>query len=466
MRNAAGILAAYTGSFAGDPGPDPPPEDERVSVVVDAPAEVRYIDGASFVLDQPPTIPAIWGEGTQVLWAEGEALMIAGGQGLGKTTLAGQLVRALLRVGDGRVLGLPVAYQGEPLLYLGMDRPSQIARSLGRQFAESDRKALGGLVVRPGPPPGDLAAQPMLLAGMAEELGAKVVIVDSLKDAAIGLSDDQVGAAYNRSRQILLQSGVQLLELHHVVKRGARPGDPITSVADIYGSTWLTNGAGSVVLLNGEPGDPIIGFRHVKQPAEEVGPYRLLHDQAAGTLTIEHGVDFVALVRASGVDGLTAKAAAVAVTEKPNPSRADIEKARRRLDQLVTAGALTRITGERGGGDSRQTTAWFLAAGEQSHAITEFDESPDQGNHTLFDDEGESRVASARPALPNQAGGKPPGPLGDQAAGGAAGRAAQGLGGNTINNTVNQTNQYPTSDVAAQSAVREMGAMYSQPGRW
>ena len=195
----------------------------------------KVFDGAEFVLDQPPTIPCVWGDGSQVLWAEGEALMIAGGQGLGKTTLAGQLVRALLGVGDGQVLGLPVAQQGDPVLYLAMDRPRQIARSLARQFTEADRSALGGLIVRPGPPSADLAAQPLLLAGMAAEFGARVVVVDSLKDAAIGLSDDQVGAAYNRARQSLLHTGVQLLELHHVVKRGAHPGGPITSVADIYG---------------------------------------------------------------------------------------------------------------------------------------------------------------------------------------------------------------------------------------
>lgn len=388
MKDAAGILSAYAESFNGDPGPPEPPTADEIM----PPTADEFVDGARFILDQPSTVPAVWGEGSHVLWAEGEALMIAGGQGLGKTTLAGQLVRALLGVGESRVLGLPVEFQGEPLLYLGMDRPRQIARSLGRQFEEKDRKALGGLIVRAGPPPADLAAQPMLLAGMAAELGARVVIIDSLKDAAIGLSDDQVGAAYNRARQILLSTGVQLLELHHIVKRNGRDGQAGPPTVDsIYGSTWLTSGVGSIILLNGEPGDPIIGFRHLKQPAEEVGPYRLLHDQAAGSLTIEHGVDFVALVRATGVDGLSAKAAAQAITEKSNPSRADVEKARRRLDQLVGAGLLVRVEGQRGGGDVRSPTAWFLAASDESQPITESAKCAGQANHTLFDDGKETR---------------------------------------------------------------------------
>lgn len=66
-------------------------------------------------------------------------------------------------------------------------------------------------------------------------------------------------------------------------------------------------------------------------------------------------------------------------------------------------------------------------------------------------------IAGARPAIPNAAGGKPPG--GDPAKAGA--QAA----GNTINNTVNQTNNYPTEDVATGSAVREMGAMHAPAGK-
>ena len=216
-----------------------------------------------------------------------------------------------------------------------------------------------------GPPPRDLAANPALLATMAGYYGAGVVIVDSLKDAAVRLSEDSVGAQWNRARQHLLAQGCQLLELHHSIKRGPA-GAPISGVADIYGSTWLTSGCGSIILLTGEPGDPIVAFRHVKQPAEEVGPYQLLHDESAGHLAIDFQVDLVELVKLSGVDGLTAKDAAVAITGRNKPSAADVEKARRRLNQKVQDGSLVRIDGSRGGagGASKGSTptAWFLAS--------------------------------------------------------------------------------------------------------
>lgn len=67
-------------------------------------------------------------------------------------------------------------------------------------------------------------------------------------------------------------------------------------------------------------------------------------------------------------------------------------------------------------------------------------------------------LAGASPALPNMAGGKAP-----EMPGGDAKNGAQAAG-NQINNTVNQTNNYPTSDVATGSAVREMGAMYAPSG--
>lgn len=363
--------------------PEPPPDDVRVGMPRSAlePDDDAVIDGARFILDQPAGIPALWGRDAQVLWAEGEALMIAGPQGVGKTTLAGQLVRALLVGGD--VLGLPVERSGGRILYLAMDRPRQISRSLSRQFTEADRDVLAErLVIRPGPPPASMAAQPTLLAGMAEHYSAAVVFVDSLKDAAIGLAEDEVGAGYNRARQLVLAAGVQLAELHHVVKRSTGNDRPSSPVDAIYGSTWLTSGAGSIVLLSGEPGDPIVGFRHVKQPGDEVGPWRLLHDATAGVLSVEHSVDLVALVKAGGPDGLTAKGAAQAITEKPNPTRADVEKARRRLERLAADGVLVPVSGD----DRRQTTAWFLAAAATSRHVTVDNETAGQARHGLFGD--------------------------------------------------------------------------------
>lgn len=303
----------------------------------------------------------MWGDGTQILWAEGESLMIAGPMGLGKTTLAGMLIRAQLRCsGHDSALDLPVAACDGRILYLAMDRPSQIARAFARQFGPDDRDILDErLRIWQGPPPGDIARHAGILTELADAADAAVVYVDSLKDAALGLSDDEVGAGYNRARQMLLASGRQLAENHHTVKRGANGGAPATA-ADIYGSTWLTNGTGSIVLLSGEPGDAIVGFRHVRQPAEEVGPFMLLHDQAAGHMSIHHAADLIALAVAGGPNGLTAANAAKALyPDAPKVTEALKEKARRRLEKLVKTGDMVRVDGVFAG---QKTASYFPAA--------------------------------------------------------------------------------------------------------
>jgi hypothetical protein len=328
-----------------------PPEAAQERVESEAQTPNLFKLGSLF-LDVQDTPPAIWGDGDSVIWAEGEALMIAAPQGVGKSTLALQVVRARIGLAD-KVLGYTVAPTCSKVLYLAMDRPRQLYRAARRLFSEDDRKLLDErLAIWPGPPPYDMAVRRDILAMMARKAGADTVVVDSLKDAAIGLSDDAVGAGYNRSRQHALEEGVQVLELHHTVKRGANGSEPNT-MADVYGSTWLTSGAGSVVSLYGDAGDPVVSWRHLKQPMHEVGPFRVVHDHDAGTSQIEQTVDLVALIRRTGSQGLTALDYAVALFEKPNPTRAMKEKARRLLERKVDAAYLSRVGGEPGGPPAR-----------------------------------------------------------------------------------------------------------------
>ena len=113
------------------------------------------------ILTAPDTPRAVWGRDTDVLWARGEGLLIYGPDGTGKTTLAGNLLRALLAV-DGEyseVLGLPVTplRPGTRALYLAMDRPYQAARRLRQALAGATEDQLARLHLWHGPPGADLA---------------------------------------------------------------------------------------------------------------------------------------------------------------------------------------------------------------------------------------------------------------------------------------------------------------------
>jgi KaiC/GvpD/RAD55 family RecA-like ATPase len=344
----AHIAPRVDGANALAPDPITPPAPHVIETAPD-PAEThtRLRDGAAFILDAPETIPTIWGDGDACLWSRGEALMIAGPPGVGKTTLTGQLLRGLIGL-QPLVLGLTITPTHGRVLYLAMDRPAQIARALRRCFNETERQILTDKVrVWEGPPPGDVARHPDILLSLAQLADADTLIVDSMKDAAIGLTEDEVAAAYNRARQTCLANGVQILELHHMVKRGANGNKP-TELADVYGSAWLTAGAGSVILLWGAAGDPIVAMTHLKQPAAEVGPWTLIHNHVEGSTDIYHGTDVLAVVTASGTHGVTAPVVAASLFDTDKPTEAQKEKARRKLTRLVSDGYVVTRDGAKG----------------------------------------------------------------------------------------------------------------------
>ena len=316
----------------------------------------RVATGGNFVLDAPERTPAVWGEGNTVAWAEGESLMICGPAGVGKTTLTVQLVAARMGIGDGRVLGMPVWPGRRKVLYLAMDRPPQIARAMARLFTRDDREALDDkLIVWKGPPPFDLAKRPETLVRMCELADADTVIVDSLKDGVSKLSGDEEGNLYNKARQKALIEGIEVIEQHHQRKAGGENKKP-SKLEDVYGSVWLGAGAGSVFVLWGEAGDPVVELIHIKQPMEPVGPLMVMHDHKAGRSSIHHQTDLLTMTRYQGAVGLNPKLAAGSMFSTDKPTPAQVEKARRKLKCLVESGHLIERPGH-----GQNPASYFLA---------------------------------------------------------------------------------------------------------
>lgn len=321
------------------------------------------VDAATFVRQANTDEPPLWGKHDSVLWTPGETLWICGPTGVGKTTVAQQL--ALARAGLlSDLLGFPVERDQGRLLYIAADRPKQAARSLARMLSDDELSVFGELcVVWPGPLPYDLASRPSGLIELAHRHEAGTVLIDSLKDIALDLSKDEAGSRVNYALNAAVSAGIEVVVLHH--QRKGQQGRKPTTLEDVYGSTWLMAGAGSVLLLWGSAGDPIVELTHLKQPVGDVGPLRLMHDQRTGRSSVIDQPDLVELARFSR-DGLTARDAARHLWEKEEPGKNDVEKARRRLDALAERGLLVRREGGRGGsGDGRNPSRWYATTSRE-----------------------------------------------------------------------------------------------------
>lgn len=292
----------------------------------------RLVPGGAFVLDGADEYMPLWGDHDQVAWAEGESLWICGPQGVAKSTLMQQLALRRHGVIDGNLLGWPVARAETPGLYLAMDRPNQIKRSMRRMVAETDREALDtGLIVWKGPPPADVAKHTGTLLAMALEADAGTIYIDSLKDAAVGLSDDEVGSGFNRAVQYALAEGIEVVGAHHQ-RKAQNGGTKPKALDDVYGSTWITSGAGSVILLWGKAGDAVMDLEHLKPPSEPVGPLKAFVHFDTGEITVDEEVDLW-LLASRAQNGLAVEGAARALFQVSEPDRSQIEKARRKLDR-------------------------------------------------------------------------------------------------------------------------------------
>jgi hypothetical protein len=322
------------------------PLSDQPPVLSDA-SRRQIVDGRSFVLDAPDHVPAIFGHDREVIWPEGEGLLICGPQGVGKTTLQQQLALRRAGVLDGELIGFPVEPDEKLTLYLALDRPRQISRSFKRMVTYAQEQQLGRLVVWKGPLPFNLVKTPETFVLFVQEIAAIIgtpigtVCADSLKDMASPLSSDEVGAAINRALGGLIALEIEVSASHHQRKATSENKKP-TGLADVYGSMWITAGAGSVLLLWGDPGDPIVEMTHLKQPADEVGPLELAHDHECGITTRRDRPDAWAILQGATRGGTTALDVAEAIYAM-KPNRAQVEKARRKLEKFTEKGYATRI---------------------------------------------------------------------------------------------------------------------------
>jgi replicative DNA helicase len=306
---------------------------------------IEKLRTGSSVLDAPLCVDSVWGDGHQCLWAKGEPFLPCGPEGVGKTTLNQQLALKIIGIGEPTLLGFTV-HGPRRVLYVAADRPAQVWRSFRRMVSEEDRKLLDErLVLWRGPLPFDLATEPDALLTLTRRAGAEVVFLDSLKDVAANLPKDETGVGLNRAFQICCAEGVDVSGINHQRKEQTGGRKP-RYLADVYGSRWIPAGAGSVVMLWGEAGDPVVELTHLKQPDEQVGPLTVVHDHIRGVSSVVDHLDAFTIVLNSPQGATVADVAKALFDDTGRNSK---EKAKSRLERLHNEGRIHREDGTRGG---------------------------------------------------------------------------------------------------------------------
>lgn len=309
------------------------PEGSRHLELVHSADEPRLETGG-VVLAAPKVIPAVWGDSVRgVLWSRGETFVLCGQPGVGKSTVAQQVVIRLLGVRDDPLFGLQVN-PARRVLYVAADRYGQILRSVRRMVSDDDYAALEErlALMRSLPYPATDRGAPDRTAVFCEREGVDTVVVDSLYNVLPSLKEQDV-LPFVELTKALLTSGVEVMVVHHTRKATSENKRP-TTLADVEGSGAIGKSAGSVLLLHGEPGDEQIEGLHVKQPGEPVGPLEITHDHEAGASE--------AFVRPSVRDALrdlgAARADAVAMACYGEVSVSSVKRARAKLEALVRRG--------------------------------------------------------------------------------------------------------------------------------
>jgi replicative DNA helicase len=280
----------------------------------------------------------VWGDDTRVLWSAGEPLIVAGPPGVGKSTLVQQV--ALRRIGlhSRDLLGLTVEpHHDHAVLYLALDRPAQIRRSMRRMVRPIDRGQLDALLkVRtalPFDPIRDIGG----LAAMCVSQGARTLVIDSLYNLVPRLTDDESVHGLQQSLRAVLSAGIEVAIVHHNRKPTSDNKNP-TKAADLYGSRFIEAMAGSIIMLAGDAGDEQVLLHHRKQPAEQVGPLDLEHDHTTGSTTALVRPTVDQALREHGRQTVKQLTARVFGAE----DRKLLQRVRRRCEQLVKTGDAVR----------------------------------------------------------------------------------------------------------------------------
>lgn len=225
----------------------------------------------------------VWGTEGVPFANTGEPLVISSADGLGKTTIAQDYVRARLGLHDD-MWGAPVVPlpEDENVLYLAFDRYSQIRAAFRRGPVVKHRVAFAK---QPMYPLRSAKAGRWLLEKV-REVSAGLVVVDSLKDQVNPNDPTELGRFWDNLKPLGL-AGIEVVVLSHTNKTKVDPENPKEAVS---GHRLATSSAGSVFVIDGSTGKPPHTVYHAKALRGDTIPSALLSfNHETGRTSLEYG---------------------------------------------------------------------------------------------------------------------------------------------------------------------------------
>lgn len=142
--------------------------------------------------------------------------------------------------------------------------------------------------------------------------------------------------------QLCIVNGIDVLSLHHPRKGNQENKRTKLSLDDVYGSTWVTAGQGSVIALNGIAGTGTAAFSHLKQPADEISGFDVSFDYDLGTVTTIGNRDIREYLSSLQGRGVSTAQVVGFVTRGTSYTEATRKRVLRRLNRLAEYGDINR----------------------------------------------------------------------------------------------------------------------------
>jgi hypothetical protein len=301
-----------------------------------------------------------------VLCAESAPLWIGAKTGRGKSVLLQQLIRCLFFPDQypkwlGKFSVQPLK-PGERILLLSLDRGKQMLTRLKGSVTAEQREELGRRIVSVNV--NDLYGRnlekfPTMLADMRIALKTRWILIDGIDKLVRDIVSNEGGRALADGVNYAVEAGVSLVATMHIKKDQKTKKYDGSEVDDFFGSSQLTNVAGSIVSLSSDKAvSDVVTFQQIKNiEGTEHLQGTLRHDVDAGQSYYLSSNLLEAIHQMNG----NATTRAVAMATDPEFT-GDTKVTWNKLEKLVSKGMVEKTSGTGGNGDGATGNRYQLTA--------------------------------------------------------------------------------------------------------